>query len=50
MLSTCLLLIAASSALISMVRGNESIWSATDWIGGICSIALVVSLVNDARK
>lgn len=50
MLSTCLLLVAVASALISIVRGNEFIWSATDWIGGICAVALVASLIHDARK
>ena len=49
-LSTGLLLIAVASALISVVRGNEFTWTATDWIGGICSVALVLSLINDARK
>lgn len=50
MLSTALLLIAVASALISAVRDNEFTWTATDWIGGICSVALVLSLINDARK
>ena len=48
--STGLLLIAVISALVSIVKGNEFIWSTMDWIGGICSVALVASLVNDARK
>lgn len=49
-LSICFLLIAVASALVSIVRGYEAVWSIAEWIGGISAIALVASLINDARK
>lgn len=50
MLSICFLLIAVASALVSIVTGYESIRPVAEWICGISSLALVASLVNDARK
>lgn len=50
MLSICFLLIAVASALVSIVRGYESIRSIAEWVCGISVLALVASLVNDARK
>lgn len=48
--SIFLLLIAMACALISIVKGYEAIWSVVEWIGGISALALVASLVSDARK
>lgn len=50
MLSIVLLLIAIAAALVSIVRGYESIWPVAEWVGGISALALVASLINDARK
>jgi hypothetical protein len=49
-LSICFLLIAVASALASMVTGYESIRPVADCVGGISALALVASLINDARK
>lgn len=49
-LSIVLLLIAIAAALVSIVRGYESAWPVAEWIGGVSALALVASLVNDARK
>ena len=49
-LSVCFLLIAVASGLVSIVRGYESIWPIAEWICGIGALALVASLINDARK
>lgn len=49
-LSTWLLLMAVASALASLVRGYESIQSVAEWVCGISVVALVASLINDARK
>ena len=49
-LSTCLLLIAVASALVSIVRDYQSIWPVAEWICGISVVSLVASLVYDARK
>ena len=48
--STCFLLIAVASALVSMVRDYESVWQIAEWICGISVLALVASLVYDARE
>lgn len=50
MLSICFLLIAVASGLAGMVTGYESIRPMADWICGISALALIVSLINDARK
>lgn len=49
-LSIWFLLIALASALVSIVSGYESIRSVSEWICGISALALVASLINDARK
>lgn len=49
-LSIFFLLVAIACALVSIVRGYESIWPVAEWVGGISALALVASLVNDARK
>ena len=49
-LSVWLLLIAVASALVSIVRGYEPIQTIAEWVCGISVIALVASLVYDARK
>jgi len=49
-LSTCLLLIAVASALVSIVKDYQSIWPVAEWICGISVVSLVASLVYDARK
>jgi hypothetical protein len=49
-LSMVLLLIAVACALVSIVRGYASIWPIAEWVGGISALALIASLVNDARK
>lgn len=49
-LSVCFLLIAVASGLASFVRGYESIWSIAEWICGISVLALVASLITDARR
>ena len=49
-LSTCLLLIAVVSALVSIVKDYQPIWPVAEWICGISVLALVASLIYDARK
>ena len=49
-LSIFFLLIAMACAWISIVRGYESIWPMVEWIGGVSALALIASLVRDARK
>lgn len=49
-LSICLLLMAVASALVSIVKDYESIWPIADWICGISVVALIASLIYDARK
>lgn len=49
-LSIVLLLIAIACALVSIVRGYASMWPMAEWVGGISALALIASLVNDARK
>lgn len=46
----CLLLVAIASALISIVREYEAVWPVADWICGISVVALIASLVRDARR
>jgi hypothetical protein len=48
--SVSLLLVAAVSALVSMVGDHELIWRTANWICGISVVALVASLIHDARK
>jgi hypothetical protein len=48
--SVCFLLIAAASALVSIVREYEVFWTVAEWICGVSVLALVVSLIDDARK
>ena len=50
MLSTSLLLIAMGGALLGLMWGYPSIRIAADWVCGISVVALLASLVNDARK
>lgn len=49
-LSTCLLTVAVASAMASIVRIYEPLWPIVDWICGVSAVALVASLVRDARK
>ena len=53
-LSTSLLLAAVAGAvartLASVLWDHESIWRVANWICGISVVALVASLINDARK
>lgn len=49
-LSIFFLLIAVASALVSIVKDYESIWPIADWICGISVLALVASLIYDARR
>lgn len=53
-LSVSLLLVAAvgalASALLSMVGDHELVWRTANWICGISVVALVGSLIRDARK
>ena len=49
-LSIFFLLIAVASALVSIVREYEAIWSIAEWVCGISVVALVASLINDSRK
>lgn len=48
--SIVLLLIAVGCALVSIVRGYEAVWTVAEWVGGISALALIASLVSDARK
>jgi hypothetical protein len=52
--SISLLLVAVVSALVStllsIVGGHELIWLTANWICGISVVALVASLISDARK
>jgi hypothetical protein len=49
-LSTCLLVVAVASAMASIVRVYEPLWPVVDWICGVSAVALLVSLIHDARK
>lgn len=49
-LSIFFLLTAVASALVSIVKDYESIWPIADWICGISVLALVASLIYDARR
>ncbi|HTV84633.1 MAG TPA: hypothetical protein VME63_04470 [Dyella sp.] len=44
------LLMAAASALVSIVREYQMVWTVAEWICGISVLALIASLIADARK
>jgi len=44
------LLVAVTSALVSIVRDYDFIWAVSEWVCGVSVIALVASLIIDARK
>lgn len=48
--SACLLFVAVVSALVSVIRAYEPFWLVAQWVCGISVVALVVSLIVDARK
>ena len=44
------LLLAVASGLVSIIRDYGFIWAVAEWVCGVSMLALVASLILDARK